>query len=321
MSESEYKDLVLADYDEKLTEQQLPAELLLPTPGNIKAEIVKICEHGLEADDQKILRSFVGEKPDAAAYRKAFLNGKADPFRPLVGLLAKRSVRTHIKNIDLLALLIDFRPRPYHPNLRISQGEPTVKSPVTIPEATLQPDVLALTTSPEGPILAENGMMTSNATENGTELLTESQSGIEVPTGLDLKEEGVYMRKRLLVFTLIVLLGVSAGIYGYWRKQIKPYTGREKCMIWNDDHFEPVECNTTAASKSYPINWHWVEHFKKINKPDTLTFYSVGKVWYSNYKGITEFFTDSAPYPLDTTRRLLPMTDHVLKKYVYHVTN
>jgi len=319
MSESEYKDWVLADYDKKMLKELLPGELLSPTPGNIKAEVVKICEQGLDAGDEKILRSFVGEKKDAAAYRSAFSTRKADPFRSLERLLENREVNTHIKNIDLLALLIDFRPRPYHPNLKISDNILPAEDRPTVPEDLANPGILLKTGHQEEPALAGNEIINQSVTE--PKLPTEKQEEAPVSTKPVKGPSLIRTNKRVLFFILILLLGVGAGVYTYWHQEIKPYTGHEKCMIWNYDRYEPVECNTTTASQSYPINWRWVKHFRRITTPDTLTLYSVGKVWYANYKGRMEFFNDSAAFPQDTNRRLLPMTDHILKKYVYHIAN
>jgi len=319
MSESEYKDLVLADYDEKAVNLPLPAELLMPTPGNIKAELVKICERGLSTDDQGILRSFVGKKSDAAAYRMAILNGKADPFRSLERLLDKREVNTHIRNINLLALLIDYKVRPYHPNLQVPGSKPATDVKATESQSEPQTEPQPVTANQDAPPLGNNGIITGPPAADTPKVMTEKTgSGT---AGTNRRQSHKNINKRVLLFISILLLGVGAGVYTYWHKEIKPYTGHEKCMIWNNDRYEPVECNTTTASQSYPINWLWVKHFRRITTPDTLTLYSIGKVWYANYKGRMEFFNDSAAFPQDTNRRLLPMTDHILKKYIYHITN
>lgn len=93
-------------------------------------------------------------------------------------------------------------------------------------------------------------------------------------------------------------------------------------MIWNDDHYECIECNDKSTdAPHYPIDHELIDHFKRITQPDTLTYHSVRKVWYSNYKGRVEFYTASGPNPLDTNLRVLPMTTHILEKYVLHIKN
>jgi len=278
MSESEYKNLVLADYDNKLTRQLLPSELLLPTPANIKSEIVKICESGLSAADEKILRSFVGNKDDAAAYRKAISNGKADPYRPLVNLLGNRLIDTNVRNVNLLAMLIGYQPRPYHPSL------PLTNNPSQAP--------------------AEPGRRNLDPIINS------------------LKSPKKRLSKPLAFLVSIILIGLVIAGFWIWQKGSRRYTGTKSCMIWSDDHYEPAACDDKSAGKPlYPINHQLIDHFKKIRDPKTLTLADVRKVWYAKYNGNIEFFTDSGFYPLDTNRRVLPLTVHILQKYVYHTTN
>ncbi len=290
MSESEYKKLVLADYDRQLEDERLPSELLVPTPASIKAKILRFCEQGtaLSTGDENILQSFVGEKADVAGYHKAFQIGKADPFRPLVNLLAERSIATNIRNINLLALLIGFKPRPFHPNLQNTDiiGPPVKPAP--------------------------------------TEVMTDPNGEKPWPTEPPLAPPPIQAKRNNYKFLWILAAVIIAGMSWYLvaKKTIKQCTGKEGCMIWNDDHYECIECNDkSAAAPHYPIKHELIDNFKRITKPDTLTYQSVRKVWYSNYKGRVEFYTDSGPNPLDTNRRVLPMTTHILEKYVHHITN
>lgn len=282
MLRSEYKELVLASYDERSAARSLSSELLLPTPGNIKDEIVKICEQGIGMDDEKILRSFVGHRTDVGAYRIAILNGKADPFRPLVNFLGDRSIDTNQRNIDLLALLIDFRPRPFHPELKMPpQASSTAIAPV--------PDIQPLETKLE---VTTSGQPTTKKSS-----------------------------KKVWLFAALILIVCTLGLI-FIKSPGKHYTGHEGCMIWNDDHYEPTDCNDHSSGKPfYPIKHELVDHFKKIVDPKTLTLASLGKVWYGKYNGNIDFFTDSGPYPLDTNRRVLPMSVHIYQKYILHTTN
>jgi hypothetical protein len=274
MLAAEYKRLVLTKYDELLHTGQLSSELLLPTPANIKAEVVKICEIGLSPQDEIILRSFVNEKADAAAYRKAFSTGKADPFRPLVTFLADRSVETNQRNIDLLALLIGFQPRPYHPNLKVPPAAPAGTAPAKPPTK-------------------------------------------EEPVDQEEKK-----KRKLWIVAAVVILAIS--VVGIWLVTIskKQYNGREGCMVWNHDQYEPIECSErSSGTKIYRIDHELIDHFQRITKPDTLTYYSVNKVWYANQNGRVDFYTHSGPYPLDTNFRVLPMSRHIWEKYVLHLSN
>ncbi|QEC74628.1 hypothetical protein [Mucilaginibacter ginsenosidivorax] len=291
MSESEYKELVLAEYDRQMKNEPSLSALLVPTPAKIKSLVIMICEQGskLSTGDEKILESFVGKKDNAAGYRKAFSTGKADPFRPLVNLFDDRSIKTNIRNIDLLALLIGFKPRPYHPSL-----------PATI---TFDPPI-----KPAPPeIVTDEPPGNPDPSENPVEPGEEPTKGKSY--------------KFLWIIAAVIIAGMSWYLIS--KKMEKHYTGKEGCMIWDDDHYEPIECKDRSSdAPHYPINQELVDHFKRISEPKkTLTYQSVGKVWYSNYKGSVQFYTDSGPNPLDTNLRVLPMTTHIFEKYVLHIKN
>jgi len=128
--------------------------------------------------------------------------------------------------------------------------------------------------------------------------------------------------KQKIAGFAILFGGILFAIYSINKFKVDRLTGDERCMIWSNDHYRPINCDEKNISETiYPIDRDLITNFKKIMRPDTLTLYSVKKVWYINTRGRVEFYTASGPYPLDTTRRLLPMTDHILKKYVYHITD
>src|ERR1700743_648084 len=109
MSEQEYKELVLAYYLELLKTGALSSELMAPKPGNIKARVLKTLGERFDPKDEKTLESFVGRKADVGAYYKVVDVSSADLYRPLVKALKERSVNTNLRNMDLLAWLIDYK--------------------------------------------------------------------------------------------------------------------------------------------------------------------------------------------------------------------
>jgi|SRR6185437_7038525 len=283
MSENEYKLLVLADYDRKMAASLLTAELMLPTPGNLKAESVRICEKRFHPKDEILLRSFFNQKDDAASYRMAIQNDSAEVFKPLSNFLRDRSINTTLKNINLLAWLIDFEPRPYHPNL--TAAGPNAKSSAPAPTSL-------------------------SAVANADNLQSRSS------------HELVKRSSKRILFYVLAVGGIALASYVIIYYKSHRLTGREGCMIWDNDHYQPIDCSEKSLHMPmYPINHQLVDNFKKITRPDTLTPRSIGKVWYAKFNGRVEFFTSSGPYPLDTNRRVLPMSDHILEKYVYHITN
>jgi hypothetical protein len=274
MTETEYRELVLTYFDQKLAFNELPLELVSPTRRSLKDHCINICTQRFAEKDELLLSSMFGHKENQAAYIKAIQNTSADDFRTIHNFLNDRSINTGFNNICLLAWMIGFEPRPYHPGLKYS--EQIMKIPEVAERETL------LGSEPE---------VTIPPRKNTNIVL--------VLGGLTL----------LFLSSLFVI------------KTTRP-TGREGCMIWRDDHYEPINCSERSnLAHVYPINRSLVENFQKISRPDTLTLHSVRRVWYIKSKGRVEFYTAPGPYPLDSSKRLLPMTDHILKKYVYHLTD
>jgi hypothetical protein len=283
MTENEYKELVLADFDRKLATNGLRPELVSPSRRSLKAHCINTCTERFDPKDELLLQSFFGVKENQGAYLKAIGNANADMFRALHTFLNERKVNTAFNNICLLAWMIDFEPRPYRPDLKIpSQSD---KEPGT------------------------STLAKSKSSEKTTD--KSAQKGNTSPS------QG---KKKIIVLALSFGGIMLLSIYLIMIFRAPTFTGQERCMIWYDDHYEPVNCNEKLIrGRTYPIDHGLIGSFKKITRPDTLTLYSVRKVWYINTKGRVEFYTASGHYPLDTTRRLLPMTDHILKKYVYHL--
>jgi len=325
MSEAEYKELVLAEYDRLIAAEKLPIELRAPKRKTIKAEVVKFLEQNatLSSGDEFILRSFVGEKTDVAAYHKAYKLVSADTFRQVVTLLAKRELNPGMKYINLLALLIGFPSRPYNPHMRPAvklQETEVISDPLVKVEPPVMPPGPPEMTAPPTETVPIEGIVQADGTKplEGTVPTEET-----VPSDQTINSSRTAKNKRYqLLWFFVPVFVISLGWYAKSKRLFHHYSGHERFMVWVDDHYEPIDSNdfwTTAPH--YPIKHELVDHFQLINRPDTLTYQSVKKVWYSNYKGRVQFYTDSGPNPLDTNYRVLPMTTGILEKYVLHIRN
>ncbi|QIL38914.1 hypothetical protein G7074_06245 [Pedobacter sp. HDW13] len=124
--------------------------------------------------------------------------------------------------------------------------------------------------------------------------------------------------------SFIILFVVSTS-YWFWKnnedKAIHTAKSIEQCMYWTGQHYEPINCDNNDLNKlKIPLNKEQLEHQQRITMPDTLTNYALGMVWYGKVNGsidkTPQFYTDSGTNPLDTTRRLLPVTTYMLNKYV-----
>ncbi len=88
-------------------------------------------------------------------------------------------------------------------------------------------------------------------------------------------------------------------------------------MYWKADHYECISCNATMGDTAViSLDQYKVDHFKKITRPDTISQYSIGKLWYLKTDGQFEFFTTSGYHPIYTQRRLLKLSQHVYENRI-----
>lgn len=123
---------------------------------------------------------------------------------------------------------------------------------------------------------------------------------------------------KIFIASIAVLLA-GLIISPFWERRAESIGNKllptGKCMYWKEDHYEPIDCQKRSDIPVISLNMQVLNRLKKITTPDTLTKADLGKVWYSNIKGNREFFTDSGMHPVDTAKRLRPVTPYILMKY------
>lgn len=89
-------------------------------------------------------------------------------------------------------------------------------------------------------------------------------------------------------------------------------------MYWAVDHYEPSPCNKKIegvlliALDSFKLN-----NFRRITVPDTITYASIGILWYYKPKrDSVEFYTAEGFHPIMYNRRLKPVTKYMVDVHV-----
>lgn len=109
-------------------------------------------------------------------------------------------------------------------------------------------------------------------------------------------------KKAMAFYGLFLVLGIGLSM-----------VKSKECMYWTGDHYEPVYCNEKIeGAVVIALNEGRVDSLKKIMRPDTLTEYSVGKVWCDSKRKGANFYTAEGEDPEDANKRLLLMTQVVL---------
>jgi hypothetical protein len=122
-----------------------------------------------------------------------------------------------------------------------------------------------------------------------------------------------------VVIAGILLVVIGAGRY-WWKNVAQPQSiipGNGACMYWAEDHFQQIPCNQKIPNAIVvALDTVKVKNFKKITRPDTITHKAKGNVWYSKINKKLEFFTADGEHPEVIGRRLKPITDYIINKYI-----
>ena len=93
-------------------------------------------------------------------------------------------------------------------------------------------------------------------------------------------------------------------------------------MYWVEDHYQQIPCNQKVqGAEVIPLDAEKLQYFKKINCPETIKKSEIEKYWYCKLKtGEVEFYTAEGFHPVDTKRRLKPLTEYMFEKYIMNRT-
>lgn len=109
----DYKEKVIDAYKKKRQASALSNNLSFPTPAKLKEECLTVYKQRRLVKDEKILRSFFKVADNAVDYGQSIMSCDIDKFRPLLKYLNEKTKYINVKNVELLAWLIDFEPRPF----------------------------------------------------------------------------------------------------------------------------------------------------------------------------------------------------------------
>lgn len=282
----EYKKAIKAKYEmEKWGDYT--EYFINPSPAKFKKLCALLFEINANPVDEGIFSKFFDFKMEEEK-SKQIKKFDADKFRPFQNFLIRNTELSSIESLNLLAVLVDFHPRPYtqfrHRDFDVNQNEETDKE---AKESLM--------------IAQENTLETGASVMEGSEPLKRFSTGKKVILGLS-----------------ALLMTVSSG---YGLKSI--YFPNKDCMVWVHNHYEAATFETLGFTKDVkPINQDVLEHFKKIKICDTTTFFQNGDknkplIWYgkSQNKKDCEYFNQPGIHPV-TGKTLKPITPYIINKYI-----
>jgi hypothetical protein len=301
MLEKYHREVIKA-YQIKRDTDKLPDNLARPTDARLKAECLKVFKIRYTEKDNNTFSAIFESRSTLEEYYLRIKTSSADKFKSLKLFLIGKVDVPQEKTVELLAWIIDFEPRPATLYYRIS---------------------------------SDNGFKENSNPTSTDNLKTETPKKESVNTVESVSEEekkheeklnriwlfNKKLKKKIAITTTILTIILYLGGYLYIHNEVlfktlfrSSLTGQEKCMYWTGEHYETIGCNETNAT-TIPLDTFKLAHFQRITLPDTLTKNSLGKVWYGKVNGKPIFYTAGGEDPLDSNKRLLPMTNYIKTKY------
>lgn len=338
----DYKIAVLNFYREQHEKRLLSTNLETPNRERLRRECATVFLRKNSKKDKEFVKSFFDPEEQYKDQVRSIERFNLDKFRPIVSFLTQneeqpRNLRDD-NNIKLLAWLLNF---PEYENWRDDILGTDSENETSNPEGNGEdnPSQGDSEDSKDGDG-NDDDKIPQEDDENSKKVVGKDDDRISKGDGKDqqdsvgdgggensksVDEPTPPVSSLFKVACSFLILFVAIGSYWFWKnnadKTIRQPLASEHCMYWTGQHYEPINCNDNDQNKvKLPLNLQQLNHQQRITMPDTLTNYALGKVWYGKVNGsidkTPQFYTDSGTNPLDTTKRLLPLTPYMLNKYV-----
>ncbi|RZK47850.1 MAG: hypothetical protein EOO87_21165 [Pedobacter sp.] len=296
----DYSAAVLADYEKKKKDGSLSPNLLDPKAGDFREDCLSVYRKRPKKEDEEILNLFFRTEIPQNGYYSFLEQTYAHQYKQLPKILAGKVSNAGLRYFELLAWLIDFQPRPstayyksiYNDGNRTDDKVGDVDSLKSIEDKTKIED-------------KEKDFVLQDESSNEN---NEETTKITVVHKNPLISKKYY--KTIGAFLGVFFVLIAAYIFSPKNLQ---------CMYWTGDHYEPIACDQKVSASVIALDTFSVSHLKKISKRDTITTASIGKVHYTKVKiDSVDFYTTKGDHPTNSTKRLLPMTQYILDKYIPH---
>jgi hypothetical protein len=283
-----YQEEILRLYSEQCG-GRVKNYLANPTPANVKKALSEIYSSpSLTASDKLIITTGFGLNDS-----KSLKNKPAEHFKSLSKFLKGTTRDTDHKNLDLIAVLIDFKPRPF------------AKFKIEWNEEGLPYDASEVTTVANAADEIEIGNFSS-----------EAETPNQPPQNDKIKPRKGNVLHTWVIASFLGLIMLAAAYYFFSEEE-------KSCMAWMGEKYEIVPCNTQFLDQngiSVQVNNGTVniENFRAINPNRQTDFYDGSGnplVWYANnLAGNPEFFNQHGSHPI-TNAPLKPVPMQLVARY------
>lgn len=319
----DYTNLVIKDYEEKRKANKLSRLLMHPTTANIRQECLNVFHERMNRGkiEDDILRSFFGVPPAGRNFDYIIERHPADKFRPLRSIIKRKTKIPSLVNVEMWAWLLDFNPRPlayaqivlgqkneiHNLNSNSKVGEE--------PNNEIKERSDLETENPDSSIADKVTRSNDDAVKSP---LTEAKNDDDLVLNKSKAETNT--RKTKIIVAIGLLLVVVFG--GMYRLQQFGGSGQTTfgntntpCMYWAYDHYQQVSCNEERKGRLFlPLEKEKIKSFKMITRKDTITEWSIEKIYYIKDNNKIKYYTEPGNFPEDINRTLKRLTRHIFDK-------
>lgn len=313
LTHPEYVKLVFRTYQLLRSTPEFSPALKQPTPASIRKECMTVYRERPEKKDEAVLRSFFGPAPENKSFLTAIENFPTDGFKAFSNYLKGKAVKTDDKNVELLAWLIDFPHRPFRFGMDVILNEKE-KAILNSDESGGENQLEEMEGAEDDK--GENILGQYIPNESKDNILPTAGERVPVVPINPLSEmpsekmTSMVNKKWGIVGLTIFLMILSVGVYLLYDKD-------DNCMYWADDHYEQVPCNEAPKGRLVvALDEEKLKNFKKITRADTITAWSIGKIYYLKNNGALEYYTAGGNHPVFVTRTLRVLSPYMFNKYL-----
>jgi hypothetical protein len=273
----DYEEAIRAEYEEKKL-LLYGGQLSSPSPRTIK-ELSLLCYDGANPRDRETLARFFENRP-GRDLRRDIEEFSLNRLRTLCMFLKGETGSTARNGLELIALLIDFKPRPLHEFLKTESHPPAAAS---APAAGDTP----------------SGIIVNSLADH-----------------LEIKDK--HPDRPGINKSIVLLAAIAAAVVLYlsWQHDCsvlvwhKDHYEKYDCEIAGD----------SLGIKFTPYNEALLRNMRKVTVDSLTPFFGkdgTPRIWYAKVApGKLEFFTAPGLHP-ETGKTLRPITDYMIRKYVY----
>ena len=263
---AKYQCAIVEDYHQKVKQSRMAQHLVHLKTTQIRQECLDVFDRRYQDSEEDVLKGFFGQQSGPRQYRSVIENFDADKFRQIAALVRGEITKTDQKNVELLAWLIDFQPRPY---IRWVNKRPEITTPQDPPRKWSKKLLITFAIS--------------------------------------------------VTFAAVLIISMLPKPAGPLPPKAVTATKSDgQCMYWKGDHYEATGCGERHGDTlTLPLDSDRLLHLRRVHDPGaSITYASVGHIWYFRTPDSLEYFTAGGAYPLDTSRRLLPITRYMIDHHI-----